>query len=135
MISFIINAEKARLMMYRDAMNSKLLIKFMTRLMKDAGRKGFLILDNLCVHHSQEAGKWLEDHWKQIEIFHCPSNLLEFNPDEYLNGNLKQKVHSGKPVWSRGSLEKKIFSFMRTPIRRPEDVRSYFTHSKVAYAP
>ena len=46
----------------RDAVNSELLIKFMTRLTRDAGRKVFLILDNLRVHHSKNAKKWLEEH-------------------------------------------------------------------------
>ena len=134
MISAITNGGKVRFMMYRDAMNSKLLIKFMTRLTKDAGRKVFLILDNLRVHHSQEVKKWLEDHREQIEVFHLPSYSPELNPDEYLNGNLKNKVHSGKPVRNREDLEKKTRSFMKTLIRRPEHVRNYFKHHKVAYA-
>ena len=62
MISAITNRGKVRFMMYRDAMNSELLIKFMTRLTKDAGRKVFLILDNLRVHHSKDVKKWLEEH-------------------------------------------------------------------------
>jgi transposase len=106
----------------------------MTRLTKDAGRKVFLILDNLRVHHSQEVQKWLEDHREQIEIFHLPSYSPELNPDEYLNGNLKNKVHSGKPVRNQEDLEKKTRSFMRTLIRRPAHARSYFRHPKVAYA-
>jgi hypothetical protein len=72
MISAITNGGKVRFMMYRDAMNSELLIKFMTRLTKDAGRKVFLILDNLRVHHGKEVKKWLEDHQEQIEVFHLP---------------------------------------------------------------
>jgi hypothetical protein len=39
-------------MMYRDAVNSELLIKFMTRLTKDAGRKAFLILAQASTAHS-----------------------------------------------------------------------------------
>jgi len=56
------------------------------------------------------------------------------NPDEYLNGNLKNKVHSGKPVRNREDLEKKTRSFMRTLLKRPAHVQSYFKHPKVAYA-
>jgi len=134
MISAITNGGKVRFMMYRDAMNSKLLIKFMTRLTKDAGRKVFLILDNLRCHHGKEVKKWLEDHREQIEVFHLPSYSPELNPDEYLNGNLKNKVHSGKPVRNQSDLEKKTRSFMRTLIRRPAHVRNYFKHPKVAYA-
>jgi len=134
MISAITNGGKVRFMMYRDAMNSKLLIKFMTRLTKDAGRKVFLILDNLRVHHGKEVKKWLEDHREQIEVFHLPSYSPELNPDEYLNGNLKNRVHSGKPVRSQSDLEKKTRSFMRTLLKRPAHVRSYFKHPTVAYA-
>jgi hypothetical protein len=32
----------------------------MNRLIKDAGRKVYLILDNLKVHHSKDVTKWLE---------------------------------------------------------------------------
>jgi transposase len=134
MISAITNGGKVRFMMYRDAMNSELLIKFMTRLTKDAGRKVFLILDNLRVHHGKNVKQWLEEHREQIEIFHLPSYSPELNPDEYLNGNLKTKVHSGKPVRNQADLEKKTRSFMRTLLKRPAHVRSYFKHHKVTYA-
>ena len=134
MISAITNGGKVRFMMYRDAMNSELLIKVMTSLIKDAGRKVFLILDNLRVHHGKNVKQWLEEHQEQIEVFHLPSYSPELNPDEYLNGNLKNKVHSGKPVRNREDLKKKTSSFMRTRLRRPTRVRSYFKHPKVAYA-
>jgi transposase len=134
MISAITNQGKVRFMMYRDAMNSELLIKFMTRLTKDAGRKVFLILDNLRVHHSKYAKKWLEEHKEQIEVFYLSSYSPELNLDEYLTGNLKNKVHSGTPIRNREDLEKKTRSFMRTLVKRPAHVRSCFSHPKVAYA-
>jgi len=134
MISTINNQGKVRFMMYRDAMNSELLIKFMTRLIKDTDRKVFLVLDNLRVHHSKKVTKWLGEHKEQIEVFYLPSYSPELNPDEYLNGNLKNKVHSGTPIRNREDLEKKTRSFMRTLVKRPAHVRSYFRHQKVAYA-
>lgn len=134
MISAITNGGKVRFMMYRDAMNAKLLIKFMTRLTKDADRKVFLILDHLRAHHSKEVTRWLEEHREQIEVFHLPSYSPELNPDEYLNGNLKTKVHSGTPVRNQGDLEKKTRSFMRTLLKRPAHVQNFFKHPKVAYA-
>ena len=134
MISAITNGGKVRFMMYQQAMNSELLIKFMTRLIRDAGRKVYLILDNLRVHHGKKVTQWLEEHQEQIEIFYLPSYSPELNPDEYLNGNLKNRVHSGKPVRNQEDLEKKTRSFMRTLLKRPAHVRSYFKHPKVAYA-
>jgi len=134
MLSAITNQGKVRFMMYRDTMNSELLIKFMTRLTRDADRKVFLILDNLRVHHSKNVKEWLEKNKEKIEIFYLPSYSPELNPDEYLNGNLKNKVHSGKPVRNQQDLEKKTRSFMRTLAKRPAHVRSYFKHPRIAYA-
>ena len=78
--------------------------------------------------------QWLEEHQEQIEVFHLPSYSPELNPDECLNGNLKNKAHSGKPVRNREDLEKKTRSFMRTLLKRPAHVKNYFKHPKVAYA-
>lgn len=134
MISAITNEGKVRFMMYRSAMNTDLLITFMTRLTKDAGRKVFLILDNLRVHHGKNVKQWLEEHKEQIEVFYLPSYSPELNPDEYLNGNLKTKVHSGTPIRNQKDLEMKALSFMRTLAKRPAHVRNYFKHPKVDYA-
>jgi transposase len=134
MISAITNQGKVRFMMYRETMTSDLLIKFMSRLIKDAGRKVFLILDNLRVHHGKAIKEWLEKHAEQIKVFYLPSYSPELNPDEYLNGDLKARVHSGTPARSEKELTKKTRSFMKKLQRRSHHVRSYFKHPKIAYA-
>ncbi len=75
-----------------------MLIRFLSRLIKDVDRKVFLILDNLLVHHSKIVRKWLFEHQDQIEVFYLPPYTPEHNPDEYLNGNLKQRIRSGLPA-------------------------------------
>jgi transposase len=134
MISAITNQGQVRFMLYRESMTSQLLIKFMRRLVKDTDRKVFLILDNLRSHHGKKVKKWLEAHHEEIAVFYLPSYAPELNPDEYLNGNLKVRVHSGQPARSQNELEHKTRSFMRKLIKRPEQVRSYFRHSMVKYA-
>jgi len=91
LISSITNQGKVRFMFYKDKMNSQTFIKFMKRLIKDANKKVFLILDNLKVHHSYVVKDWLEDHQDEIEVFFLPSYSPELNPDEYLNGDLNPK--------------------------------------------
>jgi transposase len=115
-------------------MTAKVLVKFMSRLIKDADRKVFLILDNLRVHHSKVVKAWLEENKEQIEVFYLPSYSPELNPDEYLNGDLKQKIRSGLPARTQKDLEKKTRSFMCTLQNRPWHVRNYFKHQKIAYA-
>jgi transposase len=89
LISTVTNQGKVRFMVYRDTMKAQTLIRFMRRLIKDVGRKLFLIVDNLRVHHSKLVREWLGDHRAQIEVFYLPSYSPELNPDEYLNCDLK----------------------------------------------
>jgi len=134
MISSITNRGKVRFMLYQENMTSQILIKFMSRLVKDADRKVFLILDNLRVHHSKAVKAWLEEHEEEIAVFYLPSYSPELNPDEYLNGDLKQCIRSGLPARSEKALTKKTRSFMRKLQNRPKHVSNYFKHPKIAYA-
>ena len=134
LISSITNQGKVRFMIYKDRMNADTFIKFMKRLIKDADRKIFLILDNLKVHHSYKARDWLQAHEEQIEVFFLPSYSPELNPDEYLNCDLKAGVHSGPPARSREQLKNKALSHLRKLQKLPKRVMKYFKHPKIAYA-
>lgn len=52
LISTVTNQGKVRFMVYRDTMNAKTLIRFLRRLIKDVGRKLFLVVDNLSPENS-----------------------------------------------------------------------------------
>lgn len=133
MVSAITNRGKVRFMIYEDAMNADLMIDFMKRLIKDADRKVFLIVDNLRVHHSKVVKAWLEQHIDEIEVYYLPSYSPEKNPDEYLNNDLKSSVHSGLVGRTKEDLRKKTRSFMRRIQRKPDHVASYFRHPQLAY--
>jgi transposase len=134
MISSITNRGKVRFMLYKENMTSQVLIRFMSRLVKGADRKVFLILDNLRVHHSKLVKAWLEEHEEEIAVFYLPSYSPELNPDEYLNGDLKHCIRSGLPARTVKALTKKTRSFMRKLQNRPKHVSNYFKHPKIAYA-
>jgi hypothetical protein len=70
MIATVTNRGKARWMIIDEAFNSDRLIEFLEALIKDAGKKVFLILDNLRVHHSKPVKAWLAERTKQIEVFY-----------------------------------------------------------------
>jgi transposase len=134
MISAISNNGKSRFMIYRKTMTAQVLTKFMSRLIKDAGRKVILILDNLKVHHSKAVRKWLAAHQMQIEVYYLPSYSPGLNPDEYLNGAMKEKIHRGLRAKDREGLMYKIRSYMYKLSRRPKNVMNFFKHPKVQYA-
>lgn len=134
MISTVTNQGKVRFMVYEDAMNAKTLVRFMTRLIKDADRKVFLILDNLRTHHSKPVREWLEKHREKIEVFYLPSYSPELNPDEYLNRDLKLNVHRGKPARTKTQLKRKTIGHLRKLQKLPKRIMKYFKDPNIAYA-
>lgn len=134
LISSVTNQGLVRFMVYKNKMNSQTMIKFMQRLIKGSSKKIFLIVDNLKVHHSYIVKDWLEEHKDEIEIFFLPSYSPELNPDEYLNCDLKDGVHSSVPARTKKELTGKAISHLRKLQKMPERVKKYFKHSKIAYA-
>ena len=134
MISTVTNRGKVRFMMLDAPLNAQVLITFLKRLIRDAGRKVFLILDNLRDHHAKIVQAWLEEHKEEIEVFYLPSYSPELNPDEYLNGHLKSGVHSQPPFRSNEKLKAAVVSYMRKLQRRPSTIMNYFKHHAVRYA-
>lgn len=134
MISAITNQGKVRFQVYDGTMNAKLLIGFMKRLIKDAKRKVFLILDNLRVHHAKVVKAWLAEHGELIEVFYLPAYSPELNPDESLNCDLKAGVHGKVPARNNKQLKDKVISHMRMLQKTPARVEKYFQHLKIQYA-
>lgn len=134
LISSVTNQGKLRFMTCDGTMTAAVLIRFLKRLIKDAGRKVFLILDNLRVHHAKPVKAWLADHASEIEVFYLPSYSPEPNPDEYLNCDLKAGVHSGPPARSSVHLKSKTISHLHMLQKSPLRTRSYFRHPKIQYA-
>ncbi len=112
MISTVTNQGKVRFMIDKETMSAQVLITFMQQLIKGAGRKIFLVLDNLRVHHAKLVKEWVDKHRQELEMFYLPSSSPELNPDEYVNGDLKAGVHSRPPSRSQKHLIKTITSHM-----------------------
>lgn len=134
MISAVTNQGGVRFMMYESNMTARVLIKFMKRLIKDAKRTVFLILDNLRVHHAKLVKAWLARNEDDIEVFYLPSYSPELNPDEYLNCDLKTGIRSSSPARNQKDLKSKAVSHMRMLLKSPSRVKSYFKHPKIKYA-
>ena len=134
MISAINNRGLVRFMIYKSTMNARVLLRFFKRLIKDSGRKVFLILDNLRVHHAKLVKAWLQKHEDKIEVFYLPSYSPELNPDEYLNCDLKAGLRSASPARNENELKGKILGHMRMLQRMPHRVVKYFKHPAIRYA-
>lgn len=128
MISAISNQGKLHFLLYSEAINSDRLIKFMEAIIKTAGRKVFLILDNLKVHHSKAVSAWVEKNVDKIRLFYLPPYSPQYNPDEYLNNDLKRSLGTQSMVKDVTELEANAKGFMSKLEGDSVHVKSYFEH-------
>jgi transposase len=134
-MSAVTNRGSARWMVYAGALDSARLIEFLVRLVRLAGgRKVYLILDNLRVHHSKPVKQWLAAHREQIAVHHLPSYSPELNPDERLNRSLKSKLAQLPAPRDAAQLRQQAIGQLRSCHRQPALIQSFFQSPTTSYA-
>ena len=134
LISALTNRGELRWMGLDGAVKAPTLIRFLGRLVRDVGRKVFLILDRLPVHRAASVRAWLAEREAEIEVFYLPPYSPELNPDEGLNADLKQAVTRKALARSKPQLKRAVIGHMRKLSKSPCRVRSFFGHKTFRYA-
>ena len=134
MIAAVSNRGLMRFMLYEGALNADLFLDFLRRLVRDAGRKVVLVVDNLKVHKAGKVRAWLESHRHEIELVYLPSYAPDHNPVEHLNNDLKQQLRQQPQPDSKDELIRNARSVLCSIQRSPERVRAYFKPEPVRYA-
>jgi transposase len=134
LISAVTNKGELRWMVLDGAIKAPGLIRFLSRLVRDVGRKVFLILDRLPVHRAAKVRAWLDERRAEIEVIYLPPYSPELNPDEGVNADLKQAVTRKASVRSKPQLKRIAIGHMRKLSTLPHRVRSLFGHRTFRYA-
>jgi len=134
LISAVANKGELRWMVADGAVNAPTFIRFLQRLVRDARRKVFLILDRLKAHRARLTRDWLAGHRSAIEVFYLPPYSPELNPDEGVNADLKQAVPRKAPARNKQQLKRATISHMRSLAKRPRRIRAIFQHQQFRYA-
>jgi transposase len=134
MISAVSNRGLMRFMLYKGALNADRFLAFLRRLIKDAGQKVVLIVDNRKVHKAGKVQAWVKSHAHAIELFYLPSYAPDHNPSEYLSNDLKQPLRQQPQPGSPQELSERTRSVLRAIQRSPDRIRAYFRPEPVRYA-
>jgi transposase len=134
LISAVTNKGELRWMVLDGAVKAPSLLRFLARLVREADRKVFLVLDRLPVHRPAKLRAWLAGREAEIEVFYLPGYSPELNPDEGVNGDLKQAVTRKAPARSKDQLKRAVIGHMRRLSKLPDRVRSFFGHRTFRYA-
>ena len=135
MMSAVSNRGAVRFFVYRGALNVTLLGRFCQRLIRSAkGRKVYLILDNLPVHHAKVFRAWVDERAEQIAVFYLPSYSPQLNPDEHLNRDLKGTLSRKPSPRNEEQLRQNVISHLRSLQKLPARVQGYFRTRHTSYA-
>ena len=133
MISSLTSRGTLRFMIHDGALNAGLFVRFLRRLVRDADRKLFVIVD-LRVHRARMVTAWVARHSDRIELFYLPPHAPECNPDEYVNNDLKQAPDRGATARTQEAMKAGLTRHMRRLQRQPDKVRSFFLAPDVRHA-
>ena len=109
-------------------------LRFLRRLVRHAGRKVFLIVDEHPVHVAGRVKRWLARHRGRIRLFFLPGYSPNLNPDELLNQDVKTNAVGRQRPLDKTELLGNVRRYLWSTQRRPQKVRSYFRHPSVRYA-
>ncbi len=134
MISAITNRGTLRFMVFKNRFTAEVFLKFLRRLIRQAGRKAFLILDSHPVHRSGRVKRFVADNSKRIRLEFLPGYSPEINPDEYLNQDVKSNAVGRRRPPTQEAMVSGVRSYLRATQKQPRIVESYFHHPDVRYA-
>lgn len=133
MISAISPRGEMRFMAFEGSMNSERFIKFLRRLIHNADKPVFLVLDNHSVHRSTKVRQFVEGTDGKLTLFFLPPYSPELNPDELVWNNLKRTV-AKQVIISKKDLKKRVVSFLRSLQKSPERVMRFFQHPVIKWS-
>ena len=135
MISSITNQGKLRWMCYEESFTYQVFHRFLKRLIMEAeGKKVFVILDNLRVHHSKVIKRWIRRYQHLIQLEYLPSYSPDLNPDEYLNCDLKTELAKRPEKREKGNWRSTVERCMNDLQSQPQRIQSYFKAEPINYA-
>jgi transposase len=133
-LSAITNRGELAFMIFKARFTTSVFVGFLRRLVRQAGRKAFLIVDGHPVHKSAGTRKWLASQAERIEVFFLPGYSPDLNPDEMLNQDVKANAVGRRRPRNQPQMMRTVRRYLKRRRRDPEQVRRYFDEESVRYA-
>ena len=132
--SALTNRGHLAFMVFKGCFTAAVFLRFLRRLVKEAHRKVFLIVDRHPVHRSRKVREWLARHADGIEMFFLPGYSPHLNPDEMLNQDVKTNAVGKRRPRTRPQMMRTVRGYLERRRRNPELVQRYFHEESVRYA-
>ena len=134
MISAVTRLGQMRFMVVQGRVGAAVFLTFLKRLIHNASRPIFLIVDGHPVHKAKMVKKYLERVPDRLRLFLLPPYSPELNPDELVWNDLKNQALGKMSHTSAIQMKKAILSHMRFMQKTPDLIRSFFLAPSTRYA-
>lgn len=133
MISAVTKRGKLRFSIIDGTMVAAKFIDFCRRLVADAGRPVFLIVDGHPVHRSKAVREYVESTNGKLTLYRLPAYSPQLNPDEWVEKNVKHDRIGRSQITGPDQFKALCVKALRRLQRFPHIVRGFFHDKNLAY--
>jgi len=134
MISAVAARGLMRFMVVKGRVTTKVFIEFLKRLIRNASRPVFLIVDGHPTHRAVATREYVESTQGRLRLFFLPPYSPELNPDELVWRHVKTHTVGRQSIQNREHLIATVGSSMRSLQRTPHKIRACFNSPTTRYA-
>lgn len=132
MLSAVSATGQFRFMVHEGSATAKTFLQFLKRLMDDAKRPVFLVVDGHQIHKAKMVKDYVAAQQGRLKLFFLPPYSPLLNPDEQVWGNVKARV-AKRTVTSKENLKAKVISALRRLQKFTGLVQGFFRHPHCRY--
>jgi transposase len=122
-----------RFMTVEGRMNAEKFIEFLKRLIHNASRPVFLIVDRHPSHRAKKVLAFVRATEGRLRLFFLPPYAPDLNPDEHVWNHLKNHGVGKQAIRSRDQFRRVVLGHMRSLQRLPDLIRSFFRDPNLRY--
>lgn len=134
MLSAVNARGQMRFMVHDGRLNGPVFVEFLQRLVHNATRPIFLVLDGHSAHKSKPVREYVDSLGGQLRLFFLPPYSPELNPDEQVWNHVKHHGVGRMLVVGKRHLKALIQAKLRRLQNSPNLVRSFFLLPDTQYA-
>jgi transposase len=134
MISAVSARGTLRFMLTKGKVNGPVFVAFLKRLMHNAARPIFLILDGGSYHRSRPVKEYVAGLGGRLQLFFLPPYSPELNPDEQVWNYVKHHGAAKTALRNGKELKQFVMARLRSLQKLPWTIRMFFLTPNTQYA-
>ena len=132
MISAVSTQGEFRFMLHEGSVDAKVFLEFLKRLMINAEKPVFLIVDGHSIHKAKRVKSYVDGLEGKLKLFYLPPYSPHLSPDETVWAHVKRKL-SRQLVESADDMKRLALGALRSIQKLPELVKSFFRQPECRY--